>query len=120
MVEVFRGEHAPVYPDVVVRRRGSVMLIADAKYKYMDDVRLPAADDVQQMLTYCGLLRARFGVLAYPTMDAVRPRALTANMYGQPVSLLIAPVRLGGRPIELAASFREMARWVRMEAEQGA
>lgn len=54
----------PAEADVVIRHRGEVVALYDAKYKWLD--KAPARGDVYQMVTYCEHLRLGEATLVYP------------------------------------------------------
>jgi 5-methylcytosine-specific restriction enzyme subunit McrC len=54
----------PAEADVVVRHRGELVALYDAKYKWLD--KAPARGDVYQMVTYCEHLGLGEATLVYP------------------------------------------------------
>ncbi|MFW6031353.1 MAG: McrC family protein, partial [Myxococcota bacterium] len=59
------GRQIPIRPDLVLRRRGHTVLVADTKYKRAKDGG-PGAADAYQLLAYCRALGIRTGLLIYP------------------------------------------------------
>jgi 5-methylcytosine-specific restriction enzyme subunit McrC len=71
-------------PDIVVRRSGSVRLVADTKYKLVEPEEFQH-HDVYQILAYCSALRVARGLLIYPlhaleTEDAVHVKNLEVEI----------------------------------------
>jgi 5-methylcytosine-specific restriction endonuclease McrBC regulatory subunit McrC len=60
----------PAEADVVVRHRGELVALYDAKYKWLD--KAPARGDVYQMVTYCEHLGLGEATLVYPGDPGVR------------------------------------------------
>lgn len=58
-------------PDIVVRRGDDVALVADTKWKILDDAA-PSDSDLQQMFVYNELLAAPRALLIYPTSGGTR------------------------------------------------
>jgi len=65
-----------IRPDLILRRSGVETLIADTKYKNIDDTR-PADADFYQMVSYCLSQNVARGVLVYPTRGGAPDRSFT-------------------------------------------
>lgn len=69
----------PIRPDIVVRIGGNALLIADCKYKKIEQGEF-RNQDVYQVLAYCTAARSPQGALFYPTYNAeVRGEVLIRN-----------------------------------------
>lgn len=66
------GRYA-LYPDIVIRRSGSAVLVIDAKWKRRqseDDRPRTVSADLRQVYDYCDTLKIPIGVLVYPRHEA--------------------------------------------------
>lgn len=99
-----RGHNIPVIPDLVLRRRGEIVLVADTKYKRVRE-GAPGASDAYQLLAYCRTLGVRTGVLIYPNR-------LTASLYrardGEN-ALIADGVELGSSPSAIDTHMKALA-----------
>jgi 5-methylcytosine-specific restriction enzyme subunit McrC len=97
----------PIQPDMVVRRDGRDLAVADAKYKTPDGAGGAAADhaDLYQMLAYCVSLGLPAGLLVYAA-----PQPLVAH------SVRRANVRLEAVGVDLLASPAAIERELRAAA----
>lgn len=97
----------PMRPDVVIRRAGSNVLVADCKYK-----RLASGEhrhhDLYQLLAYCTALDVSRGVLIYPQHVAPIDQQLAVHNTG--VTLSEVAIDLGGDPDALGAACGALAR----------
>jgi len=68
-VHIFKdnGRHFEAEPDIVVRRSEQAVLVADVKYKTLDDSDgLPGHDDVYQLLAHAAAFKSQTALLIYP------------------------------------------------------
>jgi len=56
-------------PDIIVSEEGTMVLVADCKYKRLEPSEFKN-HDVYQMLAYCTATRVRRGLLIYPLHSA--------------------------------------------------
>jgi 5-methylcytosine-specific restriction enzyme subunit McrC len=96
------GHKVTMYPDLVFYRRGEPVLVADVKYKLIDD-GLGRNPDYYQLLAYCSALGLTTGTLIYAVNDPVTGvmRLLVSNTE---VVLSFSAIDLSGsrRRIELS------------------
>jgi 5-methylcytosine-specific restriction enzyme subunit McrC len=64
-----RGERILMKPDILIRRRGTVILAGDCKYKRLESHEFKN-HDVYQLLAYCTATNTRTGLLVYPLNQA--------------------------------------------------
>jgi len=104
------GRQVPIRPDLVFRRRGHEVYVADIKYKLTNDAR-PRTADYFQLLAYTTALDLPEGVLIYCLADGGRPeRSVTVRHAGKVLHTLA--VDLSGPPASVVASIAGAADWI--------
>jgi len=98
-------------PDLLIRRRGVDVYVADAKYKLTAD-GLGRESDYYQLLAYCTALGLPEGMLVYCQHDGTAPpRQATVHNLGQ--RLVTHAIRLDGTPRDIDARMRALAEEIR-------
>jgi 5-methylcytosine-specific restriction enzyme subunit McrC len=95
-------------PDILLRKRGEVQVVLDAKWKAPGNA--PNADDLHQVLAYAAITGAKHAVLAYPGRRFAR-RQFAAP--GQAIRVSLVRVRVVGTVAECAESVARLARFAR-------
>jgi 5-methylcytosine-specific restriction enzyme subunit McrC len=104
------GRKAPIRPDLVFRRRGSEVYVADIKYKITATAQANIKDHYQ-LLGYTTALDLPEGVLIYCLADGGVPeRSITVRHAGKVLHTL--PINLTGSPAEVARTITETADWL--------
>jgi 5-methylcytosine-specific restriction enzyme subunit McrC len=102
-------------PDIVIRSRGERLLVADAKYKLLDDKLRGRHADYYQLLAYTTALDLDDGLLIYCLGDQAEGddhlRTVTVRHAGK--RLTAVRVDLSGPRSELEESMRSLAELVR-------
>lgn len=107
-------QQVPIRPDLVFRRRGHDVYVADIKYKLTGDARARTGD-YYQLLAYTTALDLPEGVLIYCLADGGRPeRSVTVRYAGKVLHTLA--IDLSGPPASVAAAVAGAADWI---AERG-
>lgn len=101
-------------PDIVLRRRGSAVVVLDAKWKAPGNV--PDANDLHQVLAYAAITGATHVGLVYPGRRFAR-RTFVVPASDIAVSLL--RVRVIGTTAECQESLRTLARFARRTRRNG-
>ncbi|MEZ5278972.1 MAG: hypothetical protein R2770_00735 [Acidimicrobiales bacterium] len=100
----------PIRPDLVFRRRGAEVFVADIKYKLTSDARARTSD-YYQLLAYTTALDLPEGVLIYCMADGGRPeRQVTVRHAGK--ILHTVAVDLTGPPASVAEAIGELGNWI--------
>ena len=108
----------PIRPDLVFRRRGQEVYVADIKYKLTGDARARAAD-YYQLLAYATALDLPEGLLIYCLADDGRTqRTITVRHVGTRLHTLA--IDLTGRPIDVNRTVAEVADWIEERAGRSA
>lgn len=104
----------PIRPDLVFRRQGHQVYVADIKYKLTDDARARTAD-YYQLLAYTTALDLPEGVLIYCLADGGQPeRTITVRHAGKLLHTVAIDFR--GSPTEVAAEIAKVATWIEQRA----
>jgi 5-methylcytosine-specific restriction enzyme subunit McrC len=110
------GATVPIRPDIVLRRSGEPLLVADCKYK-----RLPTdADrqqDLYQMLAYCTALGIDHGMLVYPQHLTTIHRSITVRHAGTVIGAV--SIDLGGDREALSAASDQLAQAILQTVQSG-
>ncbi len=100
----------PIRPDLVFRRRGSEVYVADIKYKLTADARARTSD-YYQLLAYTTALDLPEGVLIYCLAEGGRPaRQVTVRHAGKVLHTLA--IDLTGPPAAAAQTIAGVADWI--------
>lgn len=100
------------YPDLVIRRRdGSVVHVADAKYK-LTDTGLARNPDYYQLLSYATVLQQDAGTLIYNTADHDGPPDEPIEVRHAGVTLTTYSIDLGGNLERLEREIDTLAQWL--------
>ncbi len=106
----------PIRPDLIFRRRGHEVYVADIKYKLTDDARARTSD-YYQLLAYATALDLPEGVLIYCLADGGRPeRTVTVRHAGKLLHTLA--IDLSGPPTEVAAEIAKAATWIKQRVRE--
>lgn len=104
-------QQVPIRPDLVFRKQGHEVYVADIKYKLTDDARARTSD-YYQLLAYTTALDLPEGVLIYCLDDGGVPeRTITVRHAGKLLHTLA--IDLSGSPTEVTAAITEAATWIR-------
>ncbi|MYG93834.1 MAG: hypothetical protein F4138_02410 [Acidimicrobiia bacterium] len=99
-----------IRPDLLFRRKGQAVFVADIKYKLTDDARARTAD-YYQLLAYTTALDLPEGVLIYCMAEGGRPEStVTVRHAGKHLHTLA--INLSGSPNEVAAEIAKAAHWI--------
>jgi len=97
----------PIRPDLVFRRQGHEVYVADIKYKLTDDARARTSD-YYQLLAYTTALDLPEGVLIYCMADGGEPEStITVRHAGKLLHTLA--IDLSGSPTEVTAEIAKTA-----------
>jgi len=101
------SDKARMKPDLVLRRHGVALAVADAKYKAI----VPAEkkwshDNLYQLLAYCVAMNLRRGLLIYAESEGMQSRQTTK---GIPKELRTEEVSLAGTPDQLVGRAEHVA-----------
>lgn len=108
-------QQVPIRPDLVFRKQGHEVYVADIKYKLTDDARARTSD-YYQLLAYTTAMDLPEGVLIYCLADGGVPeRAITVRHAGKLLHTLA--IDLSGPPTEVTAAITETATWIRQRAQ---
>ncbi len=100
-----------IRPDLVFRRQGHEVYVADIKYKLTDDARARTSD-YYQLLAYTTALDLPEGMLIYCLADGGRPeRTVTVRHAGKLLHTLA--IDLSGSPTEVTAEIAKAATWIK-------
>ena len=104
-------QQVPIRPDLVFRKQGHEVYVADIKYKLTDDA-LARTSDYYQLLAYTTAMDLPEGVLIYCLADGGVPeRTITVRHAGKLLHTLA--IDLSGPPSEVTAAITEAATWIR-------
>lgn len=103
-------------PDLLIRRRGVDVYVADAKYKLTAD-GLGRESDYYQLLAYCTALGLPEGMLIYCQHDGTVPARQATVRNGLRQRLVTYAVRLDGQPHDIDARIRSLADLIRARLE---
>ena len=104
-------QQVPIRPDLVFRKQGHEVYVADIKYKLTDDARARTSD-YYQLLAYTTAMDLPEGVLIYCLDDGGVPeRTITVRHAGKLLHTLA--IDLSGPPTEVSAAITEAAAWIR-------
>jgi len=104
------GRKVPMRPDLVFRRQGTDMYVADIKYKLTSDARA-RTNDYYQLLAYTTALDLPEGVLIYCLADGGRPESnVTVHHAGKILHTLA--IDLSGPPDSVDSAIHETANWI--------
>ncbi len=99
-----------IRPDLVFRRRGSAVYVADIKYKLTADARARTSD-YYQLLAYTTALNLPEGLLIYCLADGGRPaRYVTVRHAGKVLHTLA--IDLTGPPTDVAQAIADLGDWI--------
>ena len=108
------SRQVPIRPDLVFRRRGSEVFVADIKYKLTDDARARTGD-YYQLLAYTTALDLPEGLLIYCLADGGRPEGMvTVRHAGKQLHTLA--IDLTGPSSAVAAAIADLADWIAKRA----
>ncbi len=100
----------PIRPDLVFRRQGHEVYVADIKYKVTDDARARTAD-YYQLLAYTTALDLPEGVLIYCMADGGEPEStITVRHAGKLLHTLA--IDLSGPPTDVTEEIAKAATWI--------
>jgi 5-methylcytosine-specific restriction enzyme subunit McrC len=103
-------QQVPIRPDLVFRKQGHEVYVADIKYKLTDDARARTSD-YYQLLAYTTALDLPEGVLIYCLADGGVPeRTITVRHAGKLLHTLA--IDLSGPPTEVTAAITEASTWI--------
>ncbi len=109
-------QQVPIRPDLVFRRQGHEVYVADIKYKLTDDARARTSD-YYQLLAYATALDLPEGLLIYCLADGGRPeRTVTVRHAGKLLHTLA--IDLSGPPTEVTAEIAKAATWIRQRVRE--
>ncbi len=108
------GRQVPIRPDLVFRRKGREVFVADIKYKLTDDARARTSD-YYQLLAYTTALDLPAGVLIYCLANGGRPERIV-NVRHAGKTLHTLAVDLTGPPAAVAAALARVADWIAHQA----
>jgi 5-methylcytosine-specific restriction enzyme subunit McrC len=94
-----RGGHLSIRPDLVISRDGRAALVADCKYKRLDQSEPFKHHDVYQALAYCTALGLDRGMLLYPRHEKSNEADL--EIRNRDVVIRQVTLDLGGGPADL-------------------
>lgn len=100
-----------IRPDLLFRRQGQEVFVADIKYKLTDEARARTAD-YYQLLAYTTALDLPEGVLIYCMADGGRPESTVTVRHAGKLLHTLA-INLSGSPTEVAAEIAKVANWIR-------
>ena len=105
----------PIRPDLVFRRQGQEVYVADIKYKLTDDARAQTSD-YYQLLAYTTALDLPEGVMIYCTADGGEPEStITVRHAGKLLHTLA--INLRGSSTEVTAEIAKAATWINQRAQ---
>ncbi|MDE0612812.1 MAG: hypothetical protein OXI32_00195 [bacterium] len=105
----------PVRPDLLFRRKGHEVFVADIKYKLTDDARARTSD-YYQLLAYTTALDLPEGVLIYCMADGGEPEStVTVRHAGKRLHTLA--IKLSGSPTEVTAEIAKAAAWINQRVQ---
>ena len=108
-------QRVPIRPDLVFRRQGHEVYVADIKYKLTGDARARTAD-YYQLLAYTTALDLPEGVLIYCMADGGLPeRTVTVRHAGKLLHTLAIDLRRS--PTEVTAEIAKAATWVNQRVQ---
>ncbi|WP_419928785.1 McrC family protein [Candidatus Poriferisocius sp.] len=100
----------PIRPDLVFRRQGVEVLVADIKYKLTGDAQARTSD-YYQLLAYTTALDLPEGLLIYCLADGGRPEGVvTVRHAGKRLHTLA--IDLTGPPSAVAAELSSLSEWI--------
>ena len=100
----------PIRPDLVFRRRGQEVFVADIKYKLTGDAQARTSD-YYQLLAYTTALDLPEGLLIYCLPDGGRPEGVvTVRHAGKRLHTLA--IDLTGPSSAAASAISELAGWI--------
>jgi 5-methylcytosine-specific restriction enzyme subunit McrC len=105
-----RRSQIPLRPDLVLRRDGAAVFIADIKYKLTDDARA-RREDYYQLLAYTTALDLPEGLLIYCRTPDGAP-ASTATVVHSGSLLHARAIDASGPPESVAAEVAALAEWL--------
>ncbi|WP_420431985.1 McrC family protein [Candidatus Poriferisocius sp.] len=109
-------QQVPIRPDLVFRRQGHEVYVADIKYKLTDDARARTSD-YYQLLAYATALDLPEGALVYCLADGGQPeRTITVRHVGKLLHTLA--IDLSGPPTEVAAEIAKAATWIKQRVRE--
>ena len=109
-------QQVPIRPDLVFRRQGHEVYVADIKYKITDDARARTSD-YYQLLAYSTALDLPEGVLIYCLADGGIPeRTVTVRHAGK--LLYTLAIDLSGPPTEVATEIAKAATWIKQRVRE--
>ena len=104
----------PIRPDLVFRKRGREVLVADIKYKLTGDAQARTSD-YYQLLAYTTALNLGEGLLIYCLPDGGRPEGVvTVRHAGKRLHTLA--IDLTGPSDAVASAISELAGWIHERA----
>lgn len=103
-----RGSQIRMCPDLVIRRSGRPVFVADSKYK-LTATGAGREADYYQLLAYCTALGLPEGMLIYCQHDGDVPARLATVVGPGAERLLTVAMRLDGAPEEVDARFLSLA-----------
>ena len=108
------GNQVQIQPDLVFRRQGREVLVADIKYKLTGDAQA-SASDYYQLLAYTTALDLPEGLLIYCLADGGRPEGVvTVRHAGK--RLHTKAIDLTGPPSAVAAEISSLSEWINRRA----
>ena len=108
------GSQVEIRPDLLFRRQGHDVFVADIKYKVTEDART-LTSDYYQLLAYTTALDLPEGALIYATVGRRAERTVTVRHAGKLLHTLA--VNLSGPPDEVAAEIAEAADWINQRVQ---
>jgi 5-methylcytosine-specific restriction enzyme subunit McrC len=112
------SDRARMKPDLIIRRQGRVLAVADAKYKKI----VPSGEkwshaNLYQLLAYCVALELETGMLIYAESEGMPSSQVTK---GIPKTLQTEEVSLRGTPSEIIERAERVAKLLVQQAKDSA
>ena len=102
-----------IRPDLVLRRRGQDVAVADVKYKELEPEKWPHAD-LYQLLAYCVSLGLPAGLLIYASAHPLENHLVQQV----DISLEVVGIEIRGKPRDLEAHVRSAAKRLLERADE--
>ena len=109
-------KQVPIRPDLVFRKQGKELYVADIKYKLTADAKARNSD-YYQLLAYTTALDLPEGVLIYCLAEGGRPeRTVTVRHAGKILHTLA--INLSGPPDSVTDEINQVADWIASQANR--
>ncbi|MCY3849598.1 MAG: hypothetical protein OXF75_02195 [Acidimicrobiaceae bacterium] len=110
------GKQVPIRPDLVFRKQGKELYVADIKYKLTADASARNSD-YYQLLAYTTALDLTEGVLIYCLVDGGEPESTVAVRHADKL-LHTRAINLSGPPDSVIAEVNQAADWIASQANR--